>query len=241
MKKTGWIHIPTGYSVLDAILEIDGWLMQGEVCALYHYALEAVRTHGSEAEIVEIGSYQGRSTVALGLACKEAQKGIVHAIDPHRDSLEQKFLHSPTLDILKQNISKFRLKKYVNVVVADSIHALKKFHSRKIVLVFIDGDHAYKEVQKDVYGWGEKLIPSGYLLLHDTINVQGPAAVFSELMTGSGFAYVENIGELAIFRKNVSSNTIGYMKNLFAYSVYRLLYRIYRASNDIAIHPALLH
>jgi hypothetical protein len=74
LQRTGWLTLPTGHILLDQIMKIDGWLMQGEACALHHYALRAIRESSKESTMVEIGSYQGRSTISLALAVKIKKK-----------------------------------------------------------------------------------------------------------------------------------------------------------------------
>ncbi len=60
---------------------VDGWLHPAEASVLHEAALRAYQ--GGPALVVEIGSWQGRSTIALASAARAAHQGPVIAIDPH--------------------------------------------------------------------------------------------------------------------------------------------------------------
>lgn len=66
--------------LLEDVFKIDGFLSPAEAELLYRLASE-VPTGGT---IVEIGSFQGRSTVCLGLGAKQSGASV-YAIDPHED------------------------------------------------------------------------------------------------------------------------------------------------------------
>ena len=75
--------------------QIKGFLADDEAEALYQYAREA----STLGPVLEIGSYCGKSTIYLGLACREAN-GTVFALDHHRGSEEHQqgeFFHDPEL------------------------------------------------------------------------------------------------------------------------------------------------
>ena len=63
--------------------QIKGFLAADEAQALYEQALQ-VSTAGA---VLEIGSYCGKSTIYLGLACKR-NNSTVFALDHHRGSEE---------------------------------------------------------------------------------------------------------------------------------------------------------
>src|SRR4051812_26267900 len=64
----------------ELLAGIDGWLHPAEAAVLHHLATEAARL--GAGPIVEIGSWQGRSTVALATAARVWGVPVV-AIDPH--------------------------------------------------------------------------------------------------------------------------------------------------------------
>ena len=75
--------------------QIKGFLAEDEAEALYQHAL----TCSAFGAVLEIGSYCGKSTIYLGLACQQ-HKGTVFALDHHRGSEEHQlgeFFHDPDL------------------------------------------------------------------------------------------------------------------------------------------------
>ncbi|MDZ5610671.1 class I SAM-dependent methyltransferase, partial [Bacillus pseudomycoides] len=69
------------YELLSIVENIEGWLSKYEQFALLH--LPSMVDHLS-GDIVEIGSYKGKSTVALALGSSllSTKKRPIYAIDP---------------------------------------------------------------------------------------------------------------------------------------------------------------
>ena len=67
-----------GWRDLELILAIPGSTDTEEVSLLYELAL-----HVTRGCIVEVGSANGRSTVALALGAKSGAGAAVYAIEPH--------------------------------------------------------------------------------------------------------------------------------------------------------------
>ena len=75
--------------------QIKGFLAEDEALALYQQALEA----SALGPVLEIGSYCGKSTIYLGLACRQ-HNSTLFALDHHRGSEEHQqgeFFHDPEL------------------------------------------------------------------------------------------------------------------------------------------------
>ena len=71
--------------LLDTLPDrVKGFLDREEGLRLYETAKEAGRLNAC----LEIGSYCGKSTIYLGLGCKESG-GVLYAVDHHRGSEEQ--------------------------------------------------------------------------------------------------------------------------------------------------------
>ena len=68
----------------DLINSVKGFLDHDEGLKLYEIAVEASRI----GPCLEIGSYCGKSTIYIGIACK-TNEGILFSIDHHRGSEEQ--------------------------------------------------------------------------------------------------------------------------------------------------------
>jgi len=145
--------------VAKAVEGIESQVIGSELYTLYSEAKKAA----SRGVILEIGSWAGRSTVTLGLACKAVGKGRVYAVDPHVGSVAHKNRKiKSTLKILKENLIKAGVYKYVKVISKTSVEAnLEWPKNRKINLLWIDGKHVYVDVKEDFLLWSRYVTPGG--------------------------------------------------------------------------------
>lgn len=134
-------------------LSIEGWMSPEEL----RWLAERAQEH---QVIVEIGSYLGRSTRALA----DHTPGVVYAIDDWYgprdvDWLTPEQRETCYTDFLK-NINPGRT------------YPINKDHAAATVpevpdMVFIDGDHEYASVRRDIDLWLPRLAPGGLLCGHD--------------------------------------------------------------------------
>jgi len=154
---------------------VKGFLDKREAHCLYNIALEA----GKKGPCLEIGSYCGKSSVYLGMACKE-NATVLFSIDHHTGSEEQQpgeEYFDPdlfdkatgkidTLRFFRKTIADFDLDDIVIPLVGRS-STIGRIWRTPLSLLFIDGSHAYESVLSDYEIWAKNLIPGGYLLFHD--------------------------------------------------------------------------
>lgn len=108
--------------------------------------------------IVEIGSYVGRSTVALA----SKTKGKVYAVDDFFGPRDERLTTHERLAIFKQFIA--NTLNYPNIVPVITSH--DKFEPfADIDMAFIDGDHEYENVKRDIFKWLK--YPGVFLCGHD--------------------------------------------------------------------------
>src|SRR5690606_26787045 len=107
--------------LLANIKHIEGWLSNREAELLAAITLKACNSLKGPHRIVEIGSYQGKSTVVLGTVAKAFfPKARVFAIDPHEgmvgasDQAIQQV--PPTLEKFKRNIENAGLTEVVALI-----------------------------------------------------------------------------------------------------------------------------
>ena len=115
--------------------DITGFMSVKELEWLYTVSLEM-------DSIVEIGSYEGRSTYSLLLGCK----GIVYSID----SYEEKFANNDNYLNLIKNVGHFDNFKSLKM---SNEEAVKQFEDKSIDMIFIDADHVYDAVRGDIVRW----------------------------------------------------------------------------------------
>lgn len=129
---------------------------------------------------IEIGSWLGRTTCALGLLAKLKGKGTkVIAIDNFSgDQLNTRQftfvtsqLHGNYFPIFWRNIEKFSLGKVVIPIKKISTEAVGDvaglLAGKKAALIFIDGDHSEAGVGRDIQNYAPLVAPGGTIIFDD--------------------------------------------------------------------------
>jgi predicted O-methyltransferase YrrM len=181
---------------------VEGWLTEAQADRLARAAGEIE----PQGRIVEIGSFRGRSTIALA---KAAPPGVeVVAIDPHAgtdrgpreletsaatgDADHQRFM---------ENLARAGVKERVRHVRAFSLEALGAVEG-EIDLLYVDGAHRYRPARDDIARWGARVKPGGQMLIHDSFSSIGVTlAIFRLLVAGGEFAYCGRTRSLAEYRR----------------------------------------
>jgi predicted O-methyltransferase YrrM len=145
---------------------IEGWLLESEGKWLFN----AARSLPKRANIVEIGSYKGRSTCCLALGCRGTEKRIF-AVDTFDGGP-----NLPKADSLRDftvNLTRFDLQEFVEPIAATSTEVAKTWN-RPIHFLFVDGSHLYEDVLADFTGFFRHVLPGGIVALHDVVNTAWP-------------------------------------------------------------------
>lgn len=178
--------LPTSHRQLlpDDVEEIttgvDGWLGPHEGRLLHRLAADA----DPAGCIVEIGSWHGKSTIWLAAGAQAGRGARVVAIDPHAGTALRAAGETTEL-VLRANLERAGVADQVEVVVDTSEEAVARW-SRAVSLLWIDGDHEYESVRRDLERWEPHLLPEAVVALHDTFVWPGPERVVQELLIGTG-------------------------------------------------------
>lgn len=141
--------------------QVRGFLSIEEAKLLFELASQVP----SGGTIVEIGSYQGRSSVLLGLGAKEAG-AHVYAIDPHEEYSEGDTHYGmDDNQHYYENIAKFELGSIVRTINRPSTNSGFGYVTD---LLFIDGSHDYEDVLWDLKHYSRMLSQTGKIAIHDT-------------------------------------------------------------------------
>lgn len=147
---------------------LDGWLTDREALGLYLTARKLPRN----ATVVEIGSWQGKSTYCLS---KGLRSGKVHAIDPFnadagadegsREIYMSKKGNNNLLEQFRKNMEELGVLKDIVIKQGYSY----QFHNdfEKIDLLFIDGDHSIEGCKADFELYAGKVVVGGFIAFHD--------------------------------------------------------------------------
>ena len=183
-------------------MEIEGWLTdaQAEVLSKRARALTA------PDQIVEIGSYRGRSAVVLATAAPEGVRIV--AIDPHagNDRGPQQIQGSAEEgerdhELFMRNLERAGVRDRVRHIRLPSQEALSEVDGAAGV-VYVDGAHRYGPARVDIERWGARVRPGGTLLIHDAFSSIGVTlAIARVLLMGGEFRYVGRTGSLAEYLK----------------------------------------
>ncbi|MFH1308286.1 MAG: class I SAM-dependent methyltransferase [archaeon] len=125
---------------------VEGWLNNNEAELLFNLAKNV-----KNGVIVEIGSYKGKSALALGRGAKVK----VYTVDCDKSNLKE----------LNDNIKKAKLKNIISIS-KYSKEAAESFND-KIGMLFIDGNHSYESISEDFLSWKDKVISGGIIAFHD--------------------------------------------------------------------------
>jgi predicted O-methyltransferase YrrM len=166
---------------------LDGWLTDSEAIGLYKMAASLDK----KAIIVEIGSWQGKSTYCLARGLKTG--GRVYAIDPFngdagqdvesRRIYEEQKAGKDLEQIFRQNMSALHVMDKIVVKKGYSPDFTGQFPH--INALFIDGDHSFEGCSNDFHLYADKIIPGGFLAFHDYYADRpesGPTRVIEELV-----------------------------------------------------------
>ncbi|CAN5696784.1 hypothetical protein BH11PLA1_BH11PLA1_03450 [soil metagenome] len=125
------------------------------------------RTARGRANIVEIGSFRGRSTALL--AAGAGPGGRVTAIDPHLDFEQDSTIHYGDADgcAFDANMLRAGVAARVRKLRLKSSEALGAYGDAPIDMLWIDGDHHYPAVLDDLTRWGPLVRVGGVVACHD--------------------------------------------------------------------------
>ena len=159
--------------------------------------------------IVEIGSFQGRSTIVLASGAPSSVEIV--AIDPHagNDRGPQEiagFVDEAAGDraAFEANLARAGVAERVRHVArfSDAAHAEV---DDPIDVLYIDGAHRYGPARADIRDWGRRVGDGGTMLIHDSFSSIGVTlAIVRELVLGRRFRYVGRSRSLAEYRADLS-------------------------------------
>jgi predicted O-methyltransferase YrrM len=193
---------------------VRGFLAAEEAEALYRQALAA----SSLGPVLEIGSYCGKSTIYLGLACRETGSTLF-ALDHHRGSEEHQpgeLFHDAALfdtdtgsmdsfGEFRRNIASAGLEGVVVPLVSDSRTTARHWRT-PFGMVFIDGGHSLDAALTDYRCWVSQVLRGGVLAIHDLFEDAGeggqaPYAIYRLARASGLFADLERVGSLGFLRR----------------------------------------
>jgi len=178
------------------INSVEGFLLEGQEKWLF----KSARLLPDSANIVEIGSYKGRSTTCLAFGCRGTKKRVF-AVDSF-DGEVWESEYRTVFEDFKQNIDRCGLSVYVEPVKGLSTQVAKHW-DKPIHFLFIDGSHQYEDVMADFAGFFPHVVPDGLVAFHDVC--EGWPGVwkawhetFKQKLTAIGFCRTIGFGKKSV-------------------------------------------
>jgi predicted O-methyltransferase YrrM len=179
--------------------------------------------------IVEIGSWKGKSTVALARGASRVHNEKIYAIDPHEVLPEEGYLQDTKAEFL-DNIKRVGVEDRV-VPLTMTSEAAARGWDKPIRLLWIDGDHRYEPTKLDFTLWEPFLVEGGILAMHDTIRKQGPKQVLWErVFRSSQFQEIVIVDNITAVRKVKRASLIARIRK-YATLALRAIYIAARKSS----------
>jgi hypothetical protein len=180
---------------------VDGWFSPDQVDRV----ATAAATVPSGGRIVEIGSFRGRSTIAIA---RSAADGVeIVAIDPHAgndrgpqeiEGFEEEAAQDH--EVFLANLTK--------ADVAERVRHVRRFSHEAhgevgapIDVLHIDGAHRFGPARDDIRTWGARVVPGGSMLIHDSFSSVGVTlALAASLLLSGRWRYMGRSRSLAEYR-----------------------------------------
>lgn len=178
----------------DLFQSVEGFISLPEAELLH--ALACTVPAGSN--IVEVGSYRARSTVALALGAKEAG-ALVWAVD-HHPTYEAGGTQYGMADnqAYYANIAKYDVGDVVKTMNMPSTKVWQIWLD-KIELLFIDGEHSYEQVSRDFNLWS---LFTDTVVLHDTAGFhEGVTHLLTDVLDSGSWIVVKVVDSISVLER----------------------------------------
>lgn len=193
---------PEFVELLGSIRSVEGWMSDEQAARLWQRA----RSLGPGAQVVEIGSYRGRSIIVLATAAP-ADTALV-AIDPHagndRGPRQREGAASDGQADHEAFVTNLR-----SAGVAGRIRHVRKPSDAALAdvdgpidLLYIDGAHTYRAARADIRDWGARVAPGGTMLVHDAFSSVGVTlALLRETFLSRSLTYLGRSGSMVEYQR----------------------------------------
>ena len=175
----------------------NGFISRPELGMLYWAATQ----WPSAGPVVELGSYEGRSSLLFARGGRH-----VHCVDawglyPRDESSHDEYPLAETFDLFSKHIQDAGVQDQITVHRGKTTEVCTQW-STKAAILLIDAGHSYEETAADLAGWSPFLNDDGLLLVHDVLasRLIGVTAAVSDFMR-SGWRVTASTGRLVALER----------------------------------------
>lgn len=157
--------------------KIPGWF------TFPHLYSHMVERYDDGAHFVEIGAWQGCSTAFMAVEIINSGKKIRldvvdrwgrYALDGLNTKNPEKLPDDLVYKMFLDNIEPVKeVVQFTNIFHMDSVESTKYYKDDSLDFIFIDADHTYEGVMRDLKAWYPKLKFGGHIAGHDYFNDEG--------------------------------------------------------------------
>jgi hypothetical protein len=182
---------PAHEGIPAAVEDIYGKLMVGDQYKLYEAAYFA------RGPILEIGRLHGKSTAVLAMGLRDGGAEVPLY------SVEIQDKHRPIAEGHLRDLGLLELVTFLQGDSAETIAGLPGHFDT----VFVDGDHTYEGVTRDIRALRGRIVHGGVVMFHDRFHpenatgVCGVARALDEYTENMGLAYRGRFGGMALYEQ----------------------------------------
>lgn len=183
---------------LATVMSVEGQITAAEARQL----MKLAQVIPSDRVIVEIGSYRGRSAIALARGARLGAGCRVYAIDPHLEFRGVRGGRFGPQDqaALYANLNRAKVGCDVAVISLSSATVARAWPECNVGLLWIDGDHQYEGVRADVDAWLGHVAAGGVLAFHDD-DAEGVQRTLDEITSSRLVTPAGNVDRMSWFTK----------------------------------------
>lgn len=176
----------------------EGMISFEESVLLYRLAVSA-----KGGGIVEIGSYRGRSAVFLARGSLDGARLPVYAVDPHKaftGVLGGMFGPADRTAFYRAMLDN-ECSEIVSLINLSS-ESFASTWKEAVSLLWVDGDHRYEGVRRDVECWVPHLQSDGVIAFDDALDgALGPRRLIDEMTASAAFVEIGGVGKIVVIKR----------------------------------------
>lgn len=143
---------------------VQGWM----TIECLEWLYKTANSLPSSSLVIEVGSWVGRSSTAIALGLHPPQNFFCVDTWKGTESDDPRYFvtSEPAEEIFKKNLLK-HTGRVPKMIVGDSAESAIKFQCRSVSFCFIDADHTYEAIRKDILAWLPRMKSNGIISRHD--------------------------------------------------------------------------